>query len=1126
FLDGDDWTPLSALRSVFLGGEPLSPARLARWRISPGCRAEIVNSYGPTECTDVVAFWRLAPPGSPAATVPIGRPVPNSRLWIVSPDLTLVPQGVSGELSVGGDSVGQGYLTDAGLTAARFVPDPFLGVPGARLYRTGDLARHLPGGEIEYLGRIDHQVKVRGFRIELGEIESVLAGHPGVAAAVVLAAPPRGAEQEPTATRLVAYLVPDPETARPLAELLRLEREGSLAERPSIELPNGLVVFHQNRSETEFLYRELFEEHSYFRHGIELQDGATVFNVGANIGLFDLLLARSVPGVEIFAFEPLPPIYEVLRANLDLYGVRARTFKHGLASVSGSATFDYFPHVSILSGRFADAAAERETLRKYMLAQPRPGEAIPSEEEMEDVLTDRLEKRSFVCPMRTLSEVVREHGVEVIDLLKVDVEKAELDVLQGLAEEDWPKVRQVVAEVHDLDGRLGEITQLLTRHGFEVTTEQDEQLRVNDLYNLYARRPPASRAPGTPQDAAVAWQPGAPALPWCSRERLVADVKRHARERLPEFMAPTAFVVLDSLPLTPSGKVDRRALPPPERDLVEPQGAFLPPRDPVEEVLALLWAQVLGRERLGMRDNFFDLGGHSLLATQVMSRVREAFQVELPLRSLFGAPTIEAFARVVSAARHREETPAAPPLAARARTGGEPLSFAQQRLWFLHQLDRESSAYHIPLLLELAGRLDEAALARALAQLVDRHETLRTTFSLMEGGPVQVIAAPREWRRRRLPMVDLTALGAERREAEVLHLASGEAARLFDLERGPIFRALLLRLDRRQHALSLTLHHIAADAWSMGILWRETMALYAAQSTGRPAVLPAQPIQYADFAAWQREWLAGEVLAAELAHWRERLAGAPALLELPTDRPRSPLQRFRGGQRKVAVPCELAERLTLLGRRSGATPFMALLAGLDVLLHRYSRQSDLVVGSPIAGRNRTETEGLIGLFLNTLALRLHVDGSAGYRGLLRQAREATLDAYAHQELPFEKLVTDLALERSLAHAPLFQVLLVLQNTPPLDAELPGLPDLDIHQVELESGTAKFDLVFNLEELAEKDTGIAGWLLYNSDLFDPPTAERLLRHFGALLDAATGDPERPVDELPLLSPAERHQLVRD
>ncbi|HYG62726.1 MAG TPA: amino acid adenylation domain-containing protein, partial [Thermoanaerobaculia bacterium] len=766
----------------------------------------LVNNYGPTEST-VVATSGAVQARGPGRAPDIGQPIDDTRVLLLDRELRLVPPGVAGEICIGGPGLARGYLGQPGLTAERFVPDPYAAEPGERLYRTGDLARHLTDGAIEFLGRIDFQVKIRGLRIELGEIEAALSAHPQVREAAVLVR-----EDRPGEPSLVAYVA-------------------------------------------------------------------------------------------------------------------------------------------------AHAEVSPEALRSWL------------------------------------------------------------------------------------------------------------------------------------------------------------------RGRLPEAMVPSAFVLLDSLPLTPNGKLDRKALEKiapvrPDHDRLD---AYVAPRTPAEEVLAGIFAEVLRLERVSVEDGFFDLGGHSLLATQVISRVREAFGAELPVRELFEEPTAAGLAGRL--ALLRDSTLAAPPIVSVPRPHGEdgelPLSFAQQRLWFLERLAPGSPAYNVPLAVRISGPLSLRLLAQALEEVARRHEALRTTFAEREGHPVQVIAP---LLRVPLEVVDLSGLPPAQRETELVRRATAEALLPFDLEAGPLVRAALLRLAGEDHALLVTMHHIVTDGWSMGIFLRELTALYGGRE------LPVLPVQYADFAAWQRAWLTGDVLAAQLGYWRQRLSGAPARLILPTDRPRPPVETHRGASRPLDLPPALSRSVALLARREGATPFMVLLAGFAALLGRYSGQGDVVVGSPIAGRNRREIEGLIGFFINTLALRVELADAPDFPSLLCQVRRTALDAYAHQDIPFERLVEELVSERGgLDHSPLFQVMLTVQNTPAMTGEAEGLgvPGVELRRVTVESATAKFELSLGFSPYGEE---LAGGLEYNTDLFDAATAERMARHFVRLLDAAVASPETPLPELPLLAPAEERQIL--
>ncbi|HEX7241008.1 MAG TPA: amino acid adenylation domain-containing protein, partial [Longimicrobiaceae bacterium] len=788
----------AGLRLLFSGGEAL-PAELAeRARAATG--AEVVNLYGPTEACIQSVTHRYAGGGT-GATVPIGRPVDNVRAVVLDRRGEPVPTGVPGELHLGGAQLARGYLGRPELTAERFVPDPFGEEPGARLYRTGDRVRWLAEGALEFLGRVDEQVKVRGFRIEPGEVEAALERHPAVRDAVVVAR-----EDAPGDRRLVAY-----------------------------------------------------------------------FAAGGE--------------------------------------------------------------------------------------------------------------------------------------------------------------------------------------------------------------PPAA-----------------------------GELRRHLRAHLPEHMVPSVFVALDALPLTPSGKLDRRALPAPEAGSAQGRVAL---RSVTERALADTWAEVLRVERVGVHDNFFDLGGHSLLATRLVSRVREAFGVELPVRALFEAPTVARLAERVAALRTGGGTEGAPPLRPVPRDRGLPLSFAQQRLWFIDQMDPGSPAYNLPTALRLRGRLHLPALRASLDALVRRHEALRTRFPTVDGSAVQHVDAPAPVP---LPILDLGRLPETEREGELLRLTEREAGLPFDLARGPLLRATLLRVAEDDHAVLFTLHHVVSDGWSTGVLVREVSALYEAYSRGEEPRLPELPVQYADYAAWQRAWLSGDVLDAQLRFWRDRLDGAPPVLELPADFPRRPAASAPAGHLPVQLSADTSRALRELSRREEATPFMALLAAFALLLSRYAGQEDVVVGSPIAGRTRAELEGLIGFFVNTLVLRTDLSGNPGFRELLGRVRETTLGAYQNQDLPFERLVEELHPERSLTHTPFFQVMFSLQNT---EEAVLRLGELRMEPFSAGEGVSQFDLDLSLREGPDR---IEGELRYRADLFEPATAGRMAEHFRLLLDAVLHAPERPLSEVSLLAPGERAQLL--
>ena len=624
-----------------------------------------------------------------------------------------------------------------------------------------------------------------------------------------------------------------------------------------------------------------------------------------------------------------------------------------------------------------------------------------------------------------------------------------------------------------------------------------------------------------------------------------SQLRSFLKEKLPDYMIPSAFVVLDALPLTPNGKVDRRNLPKPDQNRPDSAANYVAPQTDVERTIATVWEEVLHLENIGIHDNFFEIGGHSLLATQIISRLRQILQMDLSVRTLFTAPTIASFAEYcetiqgklpelqtksltpqlqaehkaeISVFLHKDDLSAIKPV---GRTENLPLSFAQARLWFLDKLDPNSAFYNIPILWRFSGKLNVTALQSSLNEITRRHEALRTNFATQEEQAVQVIA---ETLFLPLEIVDLLHLPTDEREVEMQRLVHNEAVRPFDLERETLIRATLLQLTSIEYVFILTAHHIIFDGWSTGIFVQELATLYTAFSNDTPlqkvVELPELPIQYADFAVWQRQWLEQERLTEQLSYWQQQLQGAPTLLELPTDRPRPPIQTNRGKHQLFTLPPSLNEAMNSLSKGAGVTPFMTFFAAFVTLLYRYTGEKDIVVGTPIAGRNRPEIEGIIGLFVNTLVLRTDLSDNPSFEQLLMRVREVSLQAYSHQDLPFEKLVDALHPQRSLSHLPLFQVMFDIQNAPIASLDL---PDLSISSFPVETGTAKFDLALSIENTS---SGLIAEWEYNTDLFDDSTIAQMARNFHTLLIGIVANPQQRISQLPLLTEIEQQQLLVD
>jgi len=1214
--------PSGALRQVVFGGEALDPAGLRPWFERHGDRRpRLTNMYGITETTVHVTLRHLTAADVGPAAASIGRPIADLTAHLLDLALRPLPLGVPGEVFVGGAGVARGYLARPGLTAERLLPDPFGGRPGARLYRTGDRARFRSDGELVHLGRVDQQVKIRGFRIEPGEAEAVLADHPAVREAVVLA------YAEGDDRRLAAYVVPDPAARErdPAAagELLRdqLERWQTVFEdayrQPEGKLDDdfdvsGWISSYTGRPIPAGEMREWVEE-TVAAILERAPEPRRVLEIGCGTGLVLLRVAPRVAAYLGTDFSPRaladlrrtvaaagPRLAHVdldQRAADDFTGVAPASFD--LVVVNSVA--QYFPGVDYLvrvlegavratapGGRvfvgdlrclpllaafhlsvelhkarpdlpvaalrqrldqrlaqdnellldpelFAALAARLPRVGRVEVSPKRGGadneltrfryQAVlhvgPAPQPVEPAWLDW--RREGLAPA-ALADRLRDHRPEHLGLARVPnarvaafARACEL-LARGAAAtagELWRQARRAAEGAVD----LGELAALAGEAGYELAASWARAGAAGD-YDLVLRRrdvAPAAvalRGAGTfaaPRPWAVyANDPLAGAF----ARRLAPELRRFLAERLPDHMVPAAYVMLPALPLTPSGKVDRRALPAPGTARPFFAGDYLAPRSPVEQVLADVWAQVLGLDRVGIEDDFFGLGGHSLLATRVVSRVRDALGVELPLRQLFERPTVAELARALEGAGG--SAACAPPLRPAARDGRLDLSFAQERLWFLHQLAPASPAYNELVALRLEGRCEPWALLSSARRIGRRHEVLRATFPAVAGRAVQRVA-PRL--NLALPVVELGGLGTAAREAAARR-AAGLLARLpFDLERGPVLRLALLRLAAADHVLVLVAHHIVFDGWSAGLLQRELAACYAAALTGGEPELPELPVQYPDFARWQRAWLRGDTLTALLDYWRRQLADAPTL-DLATDRPRPAHLGHRGGRESLRLSADLAASLRALGRAQGATLFMTALALFAALLQRYTGQRDVVVGSPVAGRDRSEVEHLIGFFVNALALRIDLAGRLDARRLLARVRATTLDAYGRQDLPFERLVEELQPRRDLSRNPLFQV--VFQVVTPQAGEL-RLPGLALRSFAVAERMAKFDLHVSLVESRGR---LEAMVEYNRDLFDATTVRRLLGHYRSLMAAVAADPGCDLRDLPLLTAAQRHHVARE
>ena len=671
---------------------------------------------------------------------------------------------------------------------------------------------------------------------------------------------------------------------------------------------------------------------------------------------------------------------------------------------------------------------------------------------------------------------------------------------------------------------LGRLDYQVKIRGFRIETGE-----IEAVLRQYPGVKDAAVIAFTPKNPIGSTQPVIPVLVSYltqdgQKELSPSSIRLFLNSRLPDYMVPSLTIIVDVIPLTPNGKIDRQALPEPDWSNREIGQEIILPRTPYEEIISTIWTQVLGIEKIGINENFFEIGGHSLLATQVASRIKTNFRIDLPLRVIFKSPTIATLAEYVDAAKSRVLMKDSSSINKIDRIGTRfPLSFAQQRLWFLDKLEPNSSFYNLPETVKITGNLQFNFLEKALNEVVKRHETLRTLFIDTGGQPEQIIL-PELW--IPISIEKLDEIPIHDRELRAIQLASEEVQKPFDLSIGPLLRAKILGVHPEEYIVILTMHHIIGDAWSSQVLIREIVTIYSSLVNGRKVVLPPITIQYADYAYWQRNWLKGEILDKEINYWIEQLSGLPPLLNLPIDNPRPTIQSFHGSYQPFELLAELSEKVRQVSTITGTTLYMTLLAAFQILLHRYSGQDLISVGTPIANRNRSEVEGLIGFFLNTIVIKGDFSEEISFENFLKQVRENTLSAYSHQDIPFETIVDALQPERNLSHSPLFQVMFTLQDSRTRKNDsIKNLTvgDVIINPVEVHSGTSKFDLtLFMLDEEAR----LSGAFEFNSDIFRSDTIQRMIGHYITLLGGIVADKTQMVWELPLLTVNERQIILRE
>ena len=1139
--------------------------------------------------------------------MPIGRPVWNTQLYILSNDKELSPVGVTGELYIGGVQVGRGYLNRRELTNEKFIKDPFSKDPNSRLYKTGDLARWLPDGNIEYLGRKDDQVKIRGYRIELGEIESVLNGLEPVQNSCVLLK-----RQDGVAERLISYYIPDADMVKAAERQLYslqingwrelYENEYRLEEKQEIKDPEfNIITWNDSFTRQPIPAEQMREWQKDIIEVILAEQPQNVLEIGCGTGLIYYPLAgklKKYTGTDLSRYS-IEKIKERIGFGLRDYGVTAWQVsaaheiviapEEQIDTIIINSVVQYFPgadylssvienSISLLKGKgriiIGDIRDNRllglfkarlhlskiqriEDIRDFKWAVEQ--EAVKEEElcfapeyfynlrllypeithvavqwkkslynnELgryrytvilyvgieKDVRTPKWENWEKGNCRQVIFEQLKQgqdtiaikdapnprlwQEQQLFEALHEKILGSTVDLLSAISQQD-EQSGEIETILQEADARGYQCRFLLDEDPFKVNILLEQAPTNNFIKPVYGDKGKLSNVAytNTPLFTEIG-------------KLLQKEIKLGLQRRLPDYMVPSEFIALQYFPLNSNGKIDRKFLSQHGGRVTGDKFNYQAPRNATEQALSSMWQRLLNVERLGINDNFFELGGHSLLAIRVVSAVRRELNIELNVRDLFNHPTIAGLGAYLD---EQSKGTLLPDIEVVTRPEYIPLSFSQERLWFIDRLEG-SVQYHLPAVLRLKGSLDHNALERTLRTIIGRHEVLRTIIKEHKGQGYQHIMGAEGW-----------TLGIKE------GLAGGEAGfsgyiaelvgRPFDLSSDYMLRAYLIKLNKQEHILVVTMHHIASDGWSISILVREVVELYASYIEKRAVELPVLKIQYADYSIWQRKYIQGEVLEEKLAYWKQKLAGA-ATLQLPSDYSRPVVQSSRGATHNFKINKELSGQLVDLSHQQGATLFMTLLTAFKVLLYRYSGQEDICVGTPIAGRGQQELEGLIGFFVNTLALRSQVKGDMSFSKLLDGVKVTTLEAYEHQEVPFEKVVDAVVKERDLGRNPLFQVMLILMNTPEVPelhlTELLLSPETDDHI------TAKFDISLFIRETS---MGIEGTVEYCTDLYREESIERMIGHYINLLDSVVTAPENKIGGLGMLGATEEEQLLKE
>ena len=1082
--DGTGLVTMPRIKHFLIAGE-VFPAELAEqfYSLWTNHIPLITNLYGPTEtCVDSTSYDLTPEIVLKKGSIFIGNPLANQKIYILNERHELSPIGFYGELYIGGEGVSAGYIGAEDQTKQRFIEVHYEGEE-IRMFKTGDIGRWLPDGNIEFAGRKDNQVKINGYRIEPEEIEQQISKIAGIKNAVVIA------EDYTQGKKLIAYIVPDDQKGKYVHRIAEIEKQEDSSSKRLVNLLNGLPFYCYNQNEIKELYKEVFEgpvSLDFFPLG----ENPVLLDVGANIGMFTLHFSNHCEHGKNYAIEPVPALVKVAKRNFELHNLNVKILEVGVGSKTETSLFTFYPNSSGMSGRYVDENEDRSLLKKVIGNKT---EEV-GEEALNEILDQRLIHESFSCQVKTISQILRENNIAKIDLLKLDVEKGEYDALLGIETDDWGRIENFLIELHDIDGRLEKIKTLLTGKGYHISVYQESMYKNTELYTMAALRSMGKMR--TPYQKKTSKD-----RDWLHPFDAIDTVKKCLVDKLPPYMIPGEIRIVDQIPLTYNGKLDRKRLSAQKGLMVQRESQEI--LSTGEQKVYSIWKKVLGFDGVGVDDDFFSSGGNSILAIRLVASIFRELSIKLPLADVFNFPTVRLLAgRMV---KYSSDPIVKIPLAEAKEY--YPLTSIQQRLYFLHQRDKMSIAYNIPQAVVLRGIISKKKLEDVFRSLITRHESFRTSFVMNNEEPVQVISDTFDFN---ITYFDLTS--PDQKDCTVKEIYT-QFIRPFDLAYGPLLRVALVKTTENENVMITDLHHIISDGESQKILIDDFTGLYEGKQLSPPV------IRYRDFAVWQNSFAQQQERDKQESFWLKQFHGDLPLLDIPTDFERTLEATTEGKRIEFSLEEEIDRTLKSYAEKEKVTLFQLTLSLFALFLSKLSQQEDIVIGTPVLGRPQPELKSVVGLFVNTLAIRCLTDQEKSFADFLHQVRKTVLEAFENQYYPLDNLINKVVRHRDGNRNPLFDVFFVFHSGIGETQNI-KVKGLELEEYLIESTTSKFDLMLEVVDSPR----LRFILNYKTSLFKESTVHYFISLFKNIITEVLDVTGKKMGMVTLLPNKEITQLI--